>query len=65
ANCTATVNWPSGAKDSTVIRTNTNGVGIISLSFTNQPYGSLIYTDIFCAYNDLSATTTTSFRIWY
>lgn len=65
ASCTAIVNWPSGAKDSTVIRTNTNGVGIISLSFFNQPYGSLIYTDISCTYNDLTATTTTSFRIWY
>lgn len=65
ASCTAVVNWPSGIKDSTAIRTNTNGVGIISLSFSNQPYGSLIYTDIICSYESLSATTTTSFRIWY
>ncbi|MCQ3936223.1 MAG: hypothetical protein DPW18_04145 [Chloroflexi bacterium] len=65
ASCTAVVHWTNGIKDSTVIRTNTNGVGIISLSFSNQPYGSLIYTDILCTYLDLSATTTTSFRIWY
>lgn len=65
ASCTAVVNWPSGTKDSTAIRTNTNGVGIISLSFSNQPYGSLISTDIVCTYGNLSATTTTSFRIWY
>lgn len=65
ANCTAVVNWPSGLKDSTAIRTNTNGVGIISLAFNDQPYGSLIYTDLSCSYNDLAGTTTTSFRIWY
>jgi hypothetical protein len=65
ANCTAEVNWPNGARDSTVIRTNSNGVGIISLAFNDQPYGSLIYTDIKCSYNDLVGTTTTSFRIWY
>ncbi|NOH04347.1 MAG: hypothetical protein HND47_21425 [Chloroflexi bacterium] len=65
ASCTAVVHWPNDTKDSTVIRTNTNGVGIISLSFSNQPYGSLIYTDILCTYLDLGATTTTSFRIWY
>lgn len=65
ANCTAVVNWPSGIKDSTIIRTNTNGVGIISLAFNDQPYGSLIYTDLSCTYNELVGTTTTSFRIWY
>ncbi len=65
ATCTAIVHWPNGANDSTIINTNVNGVGIISLSFTNQPYGSLIYTDITCKYDTLSAITTTSFRIWY
>jgi len=65
ASCTAVVNWPNGAKDSTVIRSDANGVGIISLAFQNQPYGSLIYTDITCTYNELSGKTTTSFRIWY
>lgn len=65
ASCTAVVYWPSGAKDTITVTTNSNGVGIISLSFIDQPYGSLIYADITCAYNSLSATTTTSFRIWY
>lgn len=65
ASCTAIVRWPNGVNDSTVITTNTNGVGIISLSFNNQPYGSLISTDITCKYDTLSAPTTTSFRIWY
>ena len=65
ASCTAVVNWPNGTQDSTLIHTNTNGVGIISLAFNDQPYGSLIYTDLSCNYNDLVGTTTTSFRIWY
>lgn len=65
ASCTAVVNWPNGTKDSTAITSDTNGVGIISLEFSNQPYGSLIYTDIICTYNSLSGETTTSFRIWY
>jgi hypothetical protein len=65
ANCTSIVRWPNGVNDSTAITTNTNGVGIISLSFNNQPYGSLVSTDITCTYNNLTASTTTSFRIWY
>lgn len=65
ASCTAVVNWPNGAKDSTVILSDKNGVGILSLAFQNQPYGSLIYTDITCTYNELTGRTTTSFRIWY
>lgn len=65
SGCTAVVHWPDGRTESTNITTNTNGVGIISLAFTNQPYGSLIYTDVTCAFNGLSATTNTSFRIWY
>ncbi len=65
SGCTAIVHWPDGRTESTNITTNTNGVGIVSLSFTNQPYGSLIYTDVTCASNGLNATTITSFRIWY
>lgn len=65
SGCTAVVHWPDGRSETTNIATNTNGVGIISLSFVNQPYGSLIYTDVTCTSTGLSATTTTSFRIWY
>lgn len=65
ANCTAIVRWPNGVNDSTAITTNTNGVGTISHSFNNQPYGSLVSTDITCTYGNLTASTTTSFRIWY
>jgi hypothetical protein len=65
ANCTAVVHWPNGVNDSTIIATNTTGIGIISLQFENQPYGSLIYVDVNCSLNSLSGITTTSFRIWY
>lgn len=65
ASCTATVHWPDGRADSSTIATNTNGVGMMALSFANQPYGSLIYTDVACSYNSLTGATTTSFRVWY
>lgn len=65
ATCTAIVYWSNGTNNTTSISTNTNGVGIISLSFNNQPYGSLISTNITCNYNSLNGSTTTSFRIWY
>jgi hypothetical protein len=63
--CTAVVNWKDGRKDSSAISTNTNGIGLMALSFSNQPYGSLVYIDISCASNNLKANTTTSFRVWY
>lgn len=65
ANCTTNVYWPDGRIEALPLTTNTNGVGIVPLSFNNQPYGSLIYTDVSCMYSNLSAKTTTSFRIWY
>lgn len=65
ASCTAVVNWPNGAKDSTDLISDGNGVGVIGLAFSNQPYGSLIYTEISCNYNGLIGKTITSFRIWY
>ena len=65
ANCTATVRWPDGRSDSSPIVTNTNGVGMVALSYANQQYGSLIYTDVGCDYNGIAGSTTTSFRIWY
>lgn len=65
ANCTSIVYWPNGSNQSYALTTNTNGVGIITLNFENQPYGTLVYADVSCAYNGLSGHTTTSFRIWY
>lgn len=65
AHCTSIVHWADGHNDSYALTTNANGVSIISLSFTSQPYGSLVYADVSCAYNSLNGNTTTSFRIWY
>jgi hypothetical protein len=65
AACTSTVHWPDGHFQSFTLTTNSNGVGIIPLAFENQPYGSLIYTDVQCLYSGLSGSTTTSYRIWY
>jgi hypothetical protein len=65
ANCTSIVHWSDGRVDSYALATNINGVGIISFEFKDQPYGSLVYADVSCAYNGLNGNTTTSFRIWY
>lgn len=65
ANCTAVVHWNSDLSNSTILTTNDVGIGIISIEFQNQPYGNLIYADVTCSFDTLSAMTTTSFRIWY
>ena len=65
ASCTTLVHWPDGRAEPSTLTTNTNGVGIVPLSFTSQPYGSLIYIDVACTFGGLSGNTTTSFRIWY
>ncbi len=65
AGCTTTVHWPDGRIEPITLTTNTNGVGMVPLSFTSQPYGSLIYVDVACAFSSFKANTTTSFRIWY
>ena len=65
AQCNAVIHWPNGQTDSRSITTNSNGVGLVSLSFNTQPYGNLIYIDIGCELNGLKGKTTTSFRIWY
>jgi len=64
-NCTSVVHWPDGHNDSFSLATNTNGVGMIPLTFVSQIQGNLIYTDVSCTYGSLSGATTTSFRIWY
>lgn len=65
AVCASVVHWPDGRTESSNINTNTNGVGIVTLSFSDQPYGSLISADVSCAFEEHLGTTTTSFRIWY
>jgi hypothetical protein len=65
AQGTATIHWPSGNNEIKQFLTNSSGVGIVSLSFTNQPYGTLVNIDISVSIGGLTGTTTTSFRIWY
>lgn len=65
AVCTSVIHWPDGRAESNNINTNTNGVGLVTLSFNSQPYGSLISADVSCAFEEHLGTTTTSFRIWY
>ena len=65
ASCKSLVHWPNGRIEPFILTTNSNGVGTMPLSFTSQPYGSLVYVDAVCTYNRLSAKTTSSFRIWY
>ncbi len=65
ADCRADIRWPDGRTESSALRTNAKGIASLSLSFANQPYGELVYVDLSCGLEDLSATTVTSFRIWY
>ena len=65
AACNATIAWPDKHTDLANITTNSNGIGIIPITFTKQPHGSMVYTHVTCTYNNLKATTVTSFRIWY
>jgi hypothetical protein len=65
AACSAAITWPDKHKDIANITTNANGIGIIPFSFTKQPHGSLVYTNVTCTYGNLKASTVTSFRIWY
>ncbi len=62
---TAVVKWPDGTSSSQPFFTNTSGVGIVPLTFTNQPYGKTVIIEITVTKDGLTTTTTTSFRIWY
>ncbi len=65
AQGTATVRWPTGQTETFPIATNTSGLGILPLSFTNLPYGTLVYVDVVVSKDGVVGKTTTSFRIWY
>lgn len=65
AQGTAVVKWPDGTSSSQSFFTNTSGVGIVPLTFTNQPYGKTVIIEITVTKDGLTTTTTTSFRIWY
>lgn len=65
AQGTAFVKWPDNTTTSQAFITNSSGVGIVSLTFTNQPYGKTVIVEITVTKDGLVAPTTTSFRIWY
>lgn len=65
AQGSATIRWADGTSGSIPFSTNSSGVGIVPLTFVNQPYGKMITIEIYVAKDGLGATTTTSFRIWY
>ncbi|MGA7195382.1 MAG: hypothetical protein WBW94_17320 [Anaerolineales bacterium] len=63
--CTATIQWPNESAQVIVAPSNSSGIAILQLSFTNKPSGTLIPININCGYQSLNGSTTTSFRIWY
>ncbi|RJP48682.1 MAG: hypothetical protein C4583_13965 [Anaerolineaceae bacterium] len=65
AQGTATVRWADGTNSVLTFSTNSSGVGIVPLTFVNQPYGKMVNIEILVTKDGLEAKTTTSFRIWY
>lgn len=61
----ATIHFPDGPTEDYFFSTNTSGFGTIRFNFTDQVQGDLVPIDILVTYQGLSATTSTSFRIWY
>jgi hypothetical protein len=65
ANGKATIHFSDGRTEDYYFTTNAAGLGSIIFSFANQKQGELVPIDIVVTYEGLSATTTTSFRIWF
>lgn len=65
ANGKATIHFTDGDTEEYYFTTNASGLGSITFNFTDQTQGELVSIDILVTYQGLSATTTTSFRIWY
>jgi hypothetical protein len=65
ANGKATIRFTDGRTQEYFFSTNTSGLGSITFDFADQKQGELIPIDIIVTYQGLSATTTTSFRIWF
>ena len=60
-----TIHFSDGRAEDYFFTTNASGLGSIQFNFANQVQGDLVPMDILVTYQGLSATTTTSFRIWY
>lgn len=65
ATVKAIVHLTDGTNQEYVFATNASGIGKVSFNFSDQKAGELIPIDIIVNYQGLSATTTTSFRIWF
>lgn len=63
-----TVFWPNNTQSVYDFSTNENGLAILTLEFSNMPYGGVVYIHVQARYigkTILDAQTQTSFRIWY
>lgn len=65
ATVTVKVYWPTGIQKFEGLSTNNNGVVIVPLTFSNQPYGQVIQVEVEVEYGSLKVSSGTSFRIWY
>ena len=61
----ATIRFTDGSTQDYFFSTNSSGLGSFTFDFSNQKQGELVPIDILVTYQGLSATTTTSFRIWF
>jgi hypothetical protein len=65
ASGTATVTLADGVQQAINFTTDGRGVALIAFSFNHQIAGELVPIEISVLYQDLIATTRTSFRIWF
>lgn len=61
----ATIHFSDGSAQDYFFSTNSAGLGSITFNFANQAQGDLVPIDILVTYQGLSATTMTSFRVWF
>jgi len=65
ANGKAVIHLSGGKIEEYTFTTNTSGIGQFSFNFNDQKPGDLVSIDITVTYQGLTATTTTSFRVWF
>jgi hypothetical protein len=65
ASGAATITLADGTKQAINFTTDARGVALIAFSFNHQIAGEMVPIEISVLYQNLSATTRTSFRIWF
>jgi hypothetical protein len=66
AACTAALTWPDGTGQALGSLTNSRGVAILQVSYSDRTSGYLVPIAVTCQLRSgLSGSTSTSFRIWY